>query len=110
MPSSVASWPVASAPMPAKVAWHNEISPAMPVMTVIDRKMIEKMTASLRQVDPHDVRVEEDPVEEDDTDDDAETARHPCQRVAALDRHERGRRRIDPGERVAHLPAVAQLR
>ena len=31
--------------MPANVAWHSEISPAMPVITVIDRKMIEKMTA-----------------------------------------------------------------
>ena len=45
MPSSCASCAVASEPMPANVAWHSEISPAMPVMTVIDRKMIAKMTA-----------------------------------------------------------------
>ena len=33
------------APIPAKVATHSEISPAIPVMTVIERKIVARMTA-----------------------------------------------------------------
>ena len=37
---------------PANVAWHSEISPAMPVITVIDRKMIDEDRRPDREVDP----------------------------------------------------------
>ena len=36
---------VANAPTAANVAWHSEIWPAIPVITVIDRKMTESTTA-----------------------------------------------------------------
>src|SRR5680860_365147 len=36
---------VANAPMPAKVAWESETCPPIPVMTVIDRKIVAKMAA-----------------------------------------------------------------
>ena len=36
---------VANPPTAANVAWHSEIWPAMPVITVIDRKITPKMTA-----------------------------------------------------------------
>ena len=35
-----ASWPAVNAPMPAKLAWHSEIWPLMPVRAVMDRKMV----------------------------------------------------------------------
>ena len=36
-----ASWAAMNAPTPAKVAWHSDSSPPIPVMSVIERKMIE---------------------------------------------------------------------
>ena len=38
MPCVVASCAVANAPMAANVAWHSEICPAMPVITVIEQE------------------------------------------------------------------------
>ncbi len=40
-----ASCAVPNEPTAANVAWHNEIWPARPVITVIERKMSEKITA-----------------------------------------------------------------
>ena len=40
-----ASWAVPNEPTAANDAWHSEIWPAIPVITVIDRKMREKITA-----------------------------------------------------------------
>ena len=37
MPARSVSWNALNAPIAAKVPWHNEIWPAIPVMTVIDR-------------------------------------------------------------------------
>ena len=47
IPNRVASCAVAHAPMPANVAWHSEICPAIPVITVIERKMTAKMVARI---------------------------------------------------------------
>src|SRR3954470_24755096 len=44
-PACVASCAVAAAPTAANVAWHSEIWPAKPVITVIDKKMIERIVA-----------------------------------------------------------------
>ena len=40
-----ASWAVPNDPTAANDAWQSEICPAIPVITVIDRKMSEKITA-----------------------------------------------------------------
>ena len=45
MSKRCASWAVVNAPTAANVAWHSEICPAIPVITVIDRKISEKITA-----------------------------------------------------------------
>ena len=34
-----------NAPMAANVPWHSEIWPAKPVITVIDRKIVARITA-----------------------------------------------------------------
>ena len=47
-PSAETSWAVVNARCPANVAWHSEIWPAMPVMTVIDRKITEYTSVSVR--------------------------------------------------------------
>ena len=44
MSNRSASCAVANAPMPANDAWHSEIWPAIPVITVIDRKIRAKIT------------------------------------------------------------------
>ena len=60
--------------MPANVAWHSEIWPAMPVMTVIDRKITEKMTAVVKMLSPALVERRHGEHEHDPTDDHAEDA------------------------------------
>src|ERR1700681_2294739 len=49
-PKWAPNWPAAKAPTPAKVAWHNEIWPLMPVMRVMDRKMIDSVRPSVNAV------------------------------------------------------------
>ena len=49
-PRCSANWPAAKAPMPAKVAWHSESWPLMPVMSVMDRKMIDTHRPSANAV------------------------------------------------------------
>ena len=51
---------VAHAPIAANVAWHNEICPAKPVITVIDKKMIDEDRGAHGEVDPRGVGVEEE--------------------------------------------------
>ncbi len=50
MPNLVASCAVVHAPIAAKVATHSEISPAIPVITVIERKIVARMTAWIASV------------------------------------------------------------
>ncbi len=45
MPKRVASCAVVHAPIAAKVAIHKQISPAIPVITVIDRKIVARIVA-----------------------------------------------------------------
>ena len=45
MPRSSPIWYTAKPPMAAKAPWHSEICPARPVMTVIDRNTMARITA-----------------------------------------------------------------
>ena len=61
MPERVASCPHANAPIAANEPCASEISPAMPVNTVIERKMIEKITACVASEQPVRVADEHEP-------------------------------------------------
>ncbi len=45
IPKWLTSWNTVKPPIAAKVPWHSEISPARPVMIVIERKIVDMMTA-----------------------------------------------------------------
>ena len=46
-PRWLASWAAVNAPTPARVAWARESWPPMPVIRVMDRKMVEKASPAL---------------------------------------------------------------
>ncbi len=45
IPARSVSWNAANPPIAANVPWHSEIWPAIPVITVIDRKIVPRITA-----------------------------------------------------------------
>ena len=49
-PRWLASWAAVKAPTPAKVAWHSESWPAMPVISVIESSTIERVRPLLKTV------------------------------------------------------------
>ena len=62
---------VANPPTAANVAWHSEIWPAMPVITVIERKITPKTTALVTISEPEGVereQADEERTEHDDRD------------------------------------------
>ena len=49
-PRCTAKTAAVKAPMPAKVAWHSDSCPAMPVINVIERQMIDRVRPLLKTV------------------------------------------------------------
>ena len=56
MPHRSTSWAVVNPPTAANVAWHSEIWPAIPVITVIERKITAKTIALRHDQQPEVVR------------------------------------------------------
>ena len=74
-PRWLASWAAVKAPTPAKVAWHSESWPAMPVISVMESRTIESVRPLLKTVVPrvghpgqhgHEEAGEEDPPQDPD--------------------------------------------
>ena len=107
-PAWVESCAVAAAPTAANVAWHSEICPAKPVITVIDRKMIERIVArTARSI--HELfawKNSQYPTTAKNTT--AKIARHLREALAAIGVRGRGRWRVDAGQRVGERAAARQ--
>ena len=107
-PALATSWAVANPPTAAKVAWQSEICPAMPVITVIDRKITPKTTAFVT------IRSQKSSSENiasatpSRTTASAEHAGRDGQALATNGRGKSRRRRVHARERVGGLPLLTQ--
>ena len=106
----MASWAAVKAPTPAKVAWHNESWPAMPVISVIDSSTIDNVKPLLKTV----VQAGKEPGIQVsmDTQKPAKRTHHSTRMMRSMRRSPRRRghgrwRRVDRGQWV---PARVQLR